>query len=247
MPQTEKKYLSTSKHYLSQKFWRFLRHIIPLKLWNALYAKRQKLILNDLKKQLENTLHKVRKIDSINLNESLIGKFKDTIFNRNDCLLLEINELKNLFNSFESDKAILHNYNYLYAALFFNLKNNANDVLEVGTYKGASLKSWKAYFSKSMIYGIDIDPDTVFEEDRIKTMIADQNSLDSLSIVNSLWKQKYDVIIDYGWHQPEASVYTMIAFISELKPKGIYVLEDIDQEKYRKFYEELAVIFRKFG
>jgi predicted O-methyltransferase YrrM len=247
MAQKEKKYLSTSKHYLSQKFWRFLRHIIPLKLWNALYAKRQKLILNDLKKQLENTLLQVRKIDSINLNESLSSKFKDTIVNRNDNLLSEINELKTLFNSFESDKAILHNYNYLYAALFSNFKNNTNDILEVGTYKGASLKSWKAYFIKSRIYGIDIDPDTVFEEDRIKTMIADQNSLDSLSIVNSLWKQKYDVIIDDGWHQPEASVYTMIAFISELKPKGIYVLEDIDQERYRKFYGELAVIFRKYG
>jgi 23S rRNA U2552 (ribose-2'-O)-methylase RlmE/FtsJ len=126
-------------------------------------------------------------------------------------------------------------------------RNNTNDVLEVGTYKGASLKSWKSYFPKSKIYGIDIDPDTVFEEDRIKTMIADQNSLDSLSKVNSLWKQKYDVIIDDGWHQPQASVYTMIAFISELKPKGIYVLEDIDQANYKKFYEALAVIFRKFG
>ena len=247
MEQKEKKYLSTSKHYLSQKFWRFLRHIIPLKLWNALYAKRQKLILNDLKKRLEDTLLKVKKVDSINFNKLTTSKFKDIIVNKNDNLLFEINELKTLFNSFESDKAILHNYNYLYAALFFNIKNNTNDVLEVGTNKGASLKSWKSYFSKSKIYGIDIDPDTLFEEDRIKTIIADQNSLDSLSIVNSLWKQKYDVIIDDGWHQPEASVYTMVAFISELKPKGIYVLEDIDQENYRKFYEDLAVIFRKFG
>jgi hypothetical protein len=39
----------------------------------------------------------------------------------------------------------------------------------------------------------------------------------------------------------------MVAFISELKPKGIYVLEDIDQENYREFYEDLAVIFRNFG
>ena len=81
-------------------------------------------IINDLKKQLEGTLLKIRKIDSINSNESSISKFKDTIVNRNDNLLFEINELKILFNSFESDKSILHNYNYLYAALFSNFKNN---------------------------------------------------------------------------------------------------------------------------
>ena len=68
-------------------------------------------------------------------------------------------------------------------------------------------------------------------------MIADQNSLKSLDIVNSTWKQKYDIIIDDGWHQPEAAVYTMIAFIPELKTKGIYVLEDSDQSKYKLFYE----------
>jgi len=107
-----------------------------------------------------------------------------------------------LFNSFESDRAIIHNYNYLYEALFSNFKNNTNDVLEVGTYKGVSLKSWKAYFTKSKIYGINFDQDTVFEEDRIKTMIADQNKLESLSNVNTQWGKKYDIVIDDGWHQP---------------------------------------------
>jgi hypothetical protein len=245
MPQTEKKYLSTSKHYLSQKFWRLLRHLIPLQFWNLLYSFRQRLLLNELKKQLFASL-----INSKNINTDKVisnSNFKNSIININETLLIEINKLNNLFNTYESDKAILHNYNYLYATLFYESKNIIKDVMEVGTYKGASLKSWKAYFPKANIYGIDIDPDTVFEEERIKTMIADQNSLKSLNIVNSTWKQKYDIIIDDGWHQPEASVYTMIAFIPELKTKGIYVLEDIDQSKYKLFYEEIAIIFNKLG
>jgi len=245
MPQTEKKYLSTSKHYLSQKFWRLLRHLIPLQFWNLLYSFRQRLLLNKLKKQLFASL-----INSKNINTNKVisnSNFKNSIININETLLIEINKLNNLFNSYESDKAILHNYNYLYATLFYESKNNIEEVMEVGTYKGASLKSWKAYFPKANIYGIDIDPDTVFEEERIKTMIADQNSLKSLNTVNLTWKQKYDIIIDDGWHQPEASVYTMIAFIPELKTNGIYVLEDIDQSKYRLFYEELTIIFNKSG
>ena len=245
MLQIEKKYLSTSKHYLSQKFWRLLRHLIPLHFWNWLYSFRQRLLLNKLKKQLHASLINCKKYNSdkalINLN------FKNAIVDKDESLLTEINKLSSLFNYHQSDKAILHNYNFLYATLFYKMKSLVQDVMEIGTYKGASLKSWKEYFPKANIYGIDIDPDTVFEEERIKTMIADQNKLMSLALVNSTWKQKYDIIIDDGWHQPEASVYTMIAFIPELKSNGIYVLEDIDQSKYKLFYEELAIILNKLG
>ena len=34
--------------------------------------------------------------------------FKNSIINKNETLLIEINKLNNLFNSYESDKAILH-------------------------------------------------------------------------------------------------------------------------------------------
>src|SRR5439155_43721 len=111
----------------------------------------------------------------------------------------------------------------------------------------ASLRAWKGYFSKADIYGIDIDPDTLFSEDRIHTMIADQLKLESLHQVNKAWKQGYDVIIDDGWHQPEASVFSMLVFIPQLRKKGIYVLEDIDQKKYKDFYLNIAGIFINGG
>jgi hypothetical protein len=40
MSTKEKIFLSSSKHYLSQKFWRFLRNILPsVTLWNIDYPK----------------------------------------------------------------------------------------------------------------------------------------------------------------------------------------------------------------
>jgi predicted O-methyltransferase YrrM len=153
--------------------------------------------------------------------------------------------LEKLFNEYESDKCILHNYNYLYAALFKDIKDSASRVLEIGTYKGASLRSWKNYFTTAEIYGIDIDPDTVFVEPRINTMIADQNNMESLGNVNVTWRHKYDVIIDDGWHQPEASVFTMLAFVPQLREGGIYVLEDIDQRKYHMFYKNIMDIINE--
>jgi predicted O-methyltransferase YrrM len=187
----------------------------------------------------------VKDISNVNFSHPN-SKIKDVLLSNDILIKEETNVLKVLFDKYDSDKCVLHNYNYLYAVLFTKIKYTSKHIMEVGTYKGASLRSWKEYFINADIYGIDIDPDTVFEEQRIHTMIADQNIMESMNEVNRKWPQGYDVVIDDGWHQPEASVYTMIAFIPQLKKGGIYILEDIDQ-KYRIFYENLAQIFHSSG
>jgi len=237
MEQTNKKYLSTSKHYLSQKTWRFLRHVIPLGLWNFLYASRQRLLLKKLESLIADMVSQYSKSGSEKGKNT--GKIAAAIMQNDESVKKEAAILEKLFTEYESDKCVLHNYNYLYGALFKDIKDSASRVMEVGTYKGASLRSWKSYFTTAEIYGIDIDPDTVFVEPRINTMLADQNKIDSLGNVNKTWQHKYDVVIDDGWHQPEASVFTMLAFVPQLGKGGIYVLEDIDQEKYHTFYKNI--------
>src|SRR5260221_5176203 len=37
--------------------------------------------------------------------------------------------------------------------------------------KGASLKMWRDFFPNAQIFGADIQPDTLFEEERIKTYL----------------------------------------------------------------------------
>ncbi len=243
MEQTNKRYLSTSKHYLSQKTWRFLRHVIPLGLWNFLYASRQRLLLKKLESLIADMVSQYRKSGSEKGENA--GKIAAFIKGNGEALKKEAAILEKLFTEYESDKCILHNYNYLYGTLFKDIKDSASHVMEVGTYKGASLRSWKSYFTNAEIYGIDIDPDTILEEPRINTMLADQNKMDSLGNVNKTWQHKYDVIIDDGWHQPEASVFTMLAFVPQLGNGGIYVLEDIDQEKYHTFYKNIMNMFNE--
>ncbi len=246
MNQSKKKYLSTSKNYLSQKTWRLLRHILPVKMWSDLYSFRQRMLLKKLASLIYELVLKQNKTNGKKISDVYGGKIKDTLIANDSFTKQETNNLKVLFDKYDSDKSILHNYNYLYAVLFGKIKETANHIMEVGTYKGASLRSWKEYFPQADIYGIDIDPDAVFEEPRIHTMIADQNIMDSLDAVNRKWPQGYEVVIDDGWHQPEASIFTMIAFIPQLKKFGIYVLEDIDP-KYQVFYENIAQIFIEGG
>ena len=242
MSVSEKLFLSSSKHYLSQKLWRFLRNVLPsVTLWNYLYGLRQIFLL----KKMENLVVELIDLTSEPKEQKLVDLDVERMLSNDTRDQKESKELEKLFNKFDSDKAILHNYNFLYSALFSNIRHSAVNVMEIGTYKGASLRSWKNYFSKANIYGLDIDPDTLFSEDRIFTSIADQNSIESLEAINKEWDNYYDVIIDDGWHQPEASVFTMFAFLKKLKKGGIYVLEDIDQDKYMNFYKRLELIFNQ--
>ena len=107
---------------------------------------------------------------------------------------------------------------------------------------GASLRVWKNFFSKAKIFGADIDPNTLFEEDRIKTFKVDQ--FDSKSI-KEMWKKvkirDFDLIIDDGCHQFDGTINFFLNSISFLGSNGFYIIEDIfykDKERFIKFFEK---------
>ena len=99
--------------------------------------------------------------------------------------------LNEIIDWYGSDKN-LSGYTPYYIEIFESIRNNNIELLEIGigtiivsaqssmantsikNYKpGASLRSWQEYFSNAKIYGGDIQFDTQFEEDRIKTFLFD--------------------------------------------------------------------------
>ena len=157
-------------------------------------------------------------------------------------------DLAQLFNKYQSDKD-RNGYSHLYSILFDKIKSDKLNILEIGigtmipnvkssmkgymadTYlPGASLRSWKDYFINSQIYGIDIQPDTQFTEDRIQTYLADSTNKDSVNQLMQNLNIQFDVIIDDGWHWDEAQKKTLANFFPYLKDGGIYVIEDIYPE-----------------
>jgi hypothetical protein len=94
---------------------------------------------------------------------------------------------------------------------------------------GASLRGWRDLFPQALIYGADIDRNILFESDRIHTFHCDQ--LDASSI-RALWSRPelqggVDIIIDDGLHTFDANVSFLEGSLGQLKPGGIYAVEDI--------------------
>lgn len=154
-------------------------------------------------------------------------------------------DLSDLLNHYGSDKDS-SGYSHLYSILFDHIKNEKMNVLEIGigtmtpgvqssmknympdTYKpGASHRAWRDYFINSNIYGVDIQPDTQFSEDRLKTFLLDSTNKSDVDNLMSNLNIQFDIIIDDGWHWDEAQKKTLLNFFPYLKENGIYIIEDI--------------------
>ncbi len=163
--------------------------------------------------------------------------------------------LTEIINWYGSDKN-LSDYTSYYTDIFESIRQKKIDLLEIGigtiikhapssmantrikNYKpGASLRSWQEYFPNANIYGGDIQFDTQFSEDRIKTFLFDSTKKTECDF--SLQDRTFDIIIDDGWHLYEAQLNTFDNLFSRVKSGGYYIIEDIESGEYSPLFSEM--------
>ena len=111
-------------------------------------------------------------------------------------------------------------------------------VLEIGIFRGGSHRAWRDLLPEGRIRGIDIDEATLFEEERIQTTSGDQIRVESLSAAVEALRGRagWDLVVDDGWHQPEAGLKSMQVLLPQLRVGGFYVLEDINAMSYGRLW-----------
>lgn len=150
-----------------------------------------------------------------------------------------------------------HNYTTCYYSIFqslrkqkklrvFELGLGTNNVklpsnMGVNGRPGASLYGWSEFFPNSDIFGADIDKDILFTTDKIKTYYCDQTNP---TIITTLWnepalKENFDIIIEDGLHEFHANVCFLENSLHKLKPKGYYIIEDINTKDFGLFLEKM--------
>ena len=143
--------------------------------------------------------------------------------------------LTQIGNETKTDKATYHNFTEFYDRYFSSLRNESLKILEIGIFKGESLKMWKEYFPNSEIYGLDINNLKHLEEDRIFVEQADQTDINRMNNVFS--NVKFDIIIDDGGHSMYQQQLTLISMLHRLKRGGYFIVEDLHTSlEYHHFY-----------
>ena len=141
--------------------------------------------------------------------------------------------LNDIFNSHNCDKGSnTHHYYKVYELFFEDYRDEEINILEIGVYKGTSIRSFLEYFSKAKIYCVDVferhsfdDPiyDDLKANDRVKLIEADSTKPCELHDGDI----RFDFIIDDGNHNPLYQHNTFNQYWGLLKEGGSYFIEDV--------------------
>ena len=99
--------------------------------------------------------------------------------------------------------------------------------LEIGIWKGGSIKMWQDYFgAESRLTFLDIDPACkAFEVPGLTVEIGDQS--DGIFLQDVATKHgPFDIIIDDGGHKMHQQIASFNALWPRLSDGGLYVVED---------------------
>ena len=153
-------------------------------------------------------------------------------------------ELCRIFEKYKSDKSLMlkwHNYSLKYYEMFNHLIDEPISLFEVGILNGSSLRGWKEFFRKGLIYGADIDKNRFLHEDRISCYYCNQD--EPQTIIN-MWQHsdlkniQFDIIIDDGKHEHDANLNFLVNSFYKLKNDGTFVIEDLTLENYLLFVKK---------
>lgn len=148
-----------------------------------------------------------------------------------------LEELEALAVKFDTDKRSTgvkaNGYMPLYLEYFkkHDIRRDAQlSILEIGTNKGSSLRTWAEYFPNAKVFGTDITREYelpgMLDNDRIVTDLVDQGDL--LAMTRYAKKNgDWDIIIDDGSHRQDHIIKSFGILFPYLKRGGLYVAEDV--------------------
>ncbi|MCM6771864.1 class I SAM-dependent methyltransferase [Nocardia sp. CDC159] len=132
-----------------------------------------------------------------------------------------------------SDKwASFHWYTGHYEREFAPYRDEPVRILEIGIggfdgdLGGGSLRTWKRYFHRGQVFGIDLFDKSALNEPRQTALVCDQSDPRALTALAREYGP-FDIVIDDGSHHNEHVRISFDALFPHVKPGGLYVIEDM--------------------
>ena len=186
---------------------------------------------------------------------SLIYKFKKEILIDTDGV--DPGSLDNLFHHYGSDKANIfiktkekgHGYSIFYEKKLSDYKNKKINILEIGSYSGASAAAFTKYFSDVNIFCFDLNISNFkYKSKNIHVFGLDiKNEKKVKEALNSITKKfnirEFDIIIDDGSHNLDDILIGIKFFFGLLKKNGLFIIEDFKYPNYYEYNNNIKHIF----
>jgi len=154
---------------------------------------------------------------------------------------LQLTPLCKLAYKYKTDKCpqIAHHYTPFYYELLKDRRESVKKVLELGigyiTVRnikmgyiiGSSLYMWRDFFPNAQIYGIDIVPTSIFQDDRIETFLYDETKKEDLEDLIKKTGSDIDLLVDDGSHKTDDQIFAAKTLMPLLDKGVTYIIEDV--------------------
>ena len=128
-----------------------------------------------------------------------------------------------------------HGYSKFYQEIFYPIKNEVLNIMEIGSFYGNASAALFFYFKNSKIYGADINPDMFrYKADRIESLYVNSSSLSSIK--NELINKniKFDIIIEDASHMLKDQIISLFYLFPILNKGGYFIIEELDFPETRE-------------
>jgi hypothetical protein len=138
-------------------------------------------------------------------------------------------DLTRLGLHYGTDKALYHGFTDFYHEHLAAMRDTATAVLEIGVWKGQSLRMWRDYFPHATVYGIDNAPSPPsLARDGFVIAMCDSGSSAQLRRVLADWGHPvFDLVVDDGGHMMREQFNALDTLWPHVRPGGAYILEDL--------------------
>ena len=128
-----------------------------------------------------------------------------------------------------------HCYHTFYEKYFSKRREQIQNILEIGAFKGNATASLFFYFQNSNIISGDIFPDLFrYNSKRINNIYLDngKEAIIEDKILNK--KMKFDIIIEDAGHYFKDQIISLFMMFKILNSKGVFIIEELEFPNFRK-------------
>ena len=162
---------------------------------------------------------------------------------------INLSNLDELFHFYGSDKANIfkktqkkgHGYSTFYEKKLEKFKDKKINLLEIGSYSGASAAAFSKYLPNSNIFCFDINiSNFIYKSKNIHVYGLDINNQNKvIKTVKKIFANynidKFDLIIDDGSHYLKDILIGIRLFFKFLKKNGLFIIEDFKHPNYYQY------------
>lgn len=136
-----------------------------------------------------------------------------------------------------ADKASsFHHYTKEYAQFFGAIKNAPLKFLEIGIWKGNSVRLWERYFPNAELHFIDITGNAIeYTSPRSHYHFLDQSDMGALNSFAKSVGGNFDIIIDDGGHKMHQQINSFKALFPYVSQGGLYIIEDLHTSYWKSY------------